>query len=225
MKLEKYGIELRRITINDIELLRQWRNSTAIQPYMNYRHYITPEMQEQWFRSIDNINNFYYIIWFEGRQVGLFNEKDIDWDTRTSETGMFIADPGLIDSHIPILVSLVLCQAGFYLLNGKATYARILRSNTRAVDFAKSFGYVLCQGEEELEHQKYILTRSYFETTAARLIAAADKIYKDKIVLQVTLEEPDKHNGVWQHIETIVENSPVPHEREDRDNSIIYRFP
>jgi hypothetical protein len=182
-------------------------------------------MQETWFHSIDNINNFYYIIWFEGRQIGLFNEKDIDWETRTSETGMFIADPALIDSHIPILVSLVLCQAGFYILNGKATYAHIMRSNTRAIEFSKSFGYMLCPGEEEKEHQKYVLTRERFEITAVRLIAAADKVYKDNIILTAVLEEHDKENGVWQLIENIVENSPIPHQREDLDNCRIYRFP
>ncbi len=40
--LENYGVRLKRLTHDKIELLRQWRNDPKIQQYMFYREYITP---------------------------------------------------------------------------------------------------------------------------------------------------------------------------------------
>ena len=73
MKISKYGIDLVRLTEEDIEMLRQWRNSPQIQQFMEYREEITAEMQKKWFDSINNVNNFYFIIHFEGQKIGLIN--------------------------------------------------------------------------------------------------------------------------------------------------------
>ncbi len=40
--LENYGVRLKQLTHDKIELLRQWRNDPKIQQYMFYREYITP---------------------------------------------------------------------------------------------------------------------------------------------------------------------------------------
>ena len=45
--IEGYGVKLKRLTHDKIELLRQWRNDPKIQQYMIYREEITPEMQEK----------------------------------------------------------------------------------------------------------------------------------------------------------------------------------
>ncbi len=68
MKLTKYGITLNRLREDDIELLRQWRNSPQINQFMEYRGNITPEMQRDWFRSVDNFDNFYFIIEYQGEE-------------------------------------------------------------------------------------------------------------------------------------------------------------
>ena len=39
---EKYGITLKRLTVDKIELVRNWRNDPKISQYMEFRDYITP---------------------------------------------------------------------------------------------------------------------------------------------------------------------------------------
>ena len=78
MKFRKYGITLTRLREDDIELVRKWRNSPGIQQYMEYREFITEEMQKKWFESINNLQNFYFIIEYENKKIGLINTSNID---------------------------------------------------------------------------------------------------------------------------------------------------
>ena len=80
MIIKKFGITFKRLEKNDIELLRQWRNAPSISQYMEYREHITPEMQEEWFESVNNNNNLYFIIEYKGKKIGPTNGKDIDWE-------------------------------------------------------------------------------------------------------------------------------------------------
>ncbi len=60
MIIKGFAVTLSRLTIDDIELVRQWRNSETVRQFMEFREEITPEMQIKWFKSIDNeINNYY----------------------------------------------------------------------------------------------------------------------------------------------------------------------
>jgi UDP-4-amino-4,6-dideoxy-N-acetyl-beta-L-altrosamine N-acetyltransferase len=210
MKFEKYGITLRRITSDDLELLRTWRNAEAIQQHMNFRQYITKQMQKKWFRSIDNFCNFYYIIEYNNEMIGLFNEKNIDWKNRTSETGLFIADQRYIDTQIPILASLCLSEIGFYIVQGEKSFIRILKENHRAIDYSLSFGYQLCEGQQNIRHQLYVLTKENFEIKGAKLLKSANKVYKEKATLLLFLEKHDYKSGLAQFLENLIDSSPIP---------------
>ena len=65
---------MRRLTHDKIEMLRQWRNDPKIQQHMFYREYITPEMQERWFANLDQHTNFYFIVEYDGKEIGLIWE-------------------------------------------------------------------------------------------------------------------------------------------------------
>jgi len=105
MKFFKYGITLERLREEDIELVRQWRNSDPVRLNMKYREIISPEKQREWFNSINNVNFHYVIIQYRGEKIGLLNDKNIDWETLTSETGIFIGRPELNSAQLaPLLV-------------------------------------------------------------------------------------------------------------------------
>lgn len=209
MRFVKYGITLRRIVEDDIELIRQWRNSKPIQQNMHFREHISKSMQLKWFRSIDNINNFYYIIEYKGNKVGLFNEKNIDWENRTSETGLFIADEKLINTPIPVLASLCLSEIGFKIVQGEKSFIHILKDNHKAIEYSLSFGYVLCEGQENKELQLYVLTKENFEKKGNRLLNAANKAHKNNSTLYLFLEKHDYQTGIAQFLEQLIERSPA----------------
>jgi len=83
MKIEVNGLVIERLKEKDIELVREWRNSDKIRKNMLYQEIITPEQQLKWFHSINNFNNFYFIVEYKNRKVGLVNIKDINWEDRS----------------------------------------------------------------------------------------------------------------------------------------------
>ena len=46
---KRYDIILERLTLDKIELVRNWRNDPKISQYMDFKEYISPEMQLNWF--------------------------------------------------------------------------------------------------------------------------------------------------------------------------------
>jgi UDP-4-amino-4,6-dideoxy-N-acetyl-beta-L-altrosamine N-acetyltransferase len=145
MLIRKYGITLKRLKEEDIELVREMRNSTAISSTMAYREQITPEMQKKWFTSINNKYNGYFIIIYEGKKIGLINGKNIDFEKRTCEGGVFIWDENYKDSIIPALASIMMNDWTFLIINFNAIYAKVLQENVSAMTYDKLMGYEKCQ--------------------------------------------------------------------------------
>ncbi|MBL4668534.1 MAG: GNAT family N-acetyltransferase [Flavobacteriales bacterium] len=90
MIIEQYGIKLRRITESDIELIRYWRNHSDIREYMAFKKHITEKMQKEWFKSVNNKLNYYYIIESKGKDIGVINSKKINLKKMYGEGGVFV---------------------------------------------------------------------------------------------------------------------------------------
>ena len=172
--LEQYGVRLVRIQEKDIELVRNWRNQSDIANYMEYRNYITPEAQKNWFLSVNNKNNYYFIIEFEGKQVGLINAKNFNADLGFGEGGIFISDKEYINSFAAVFATLCLLNFMFLKLNvSKISRIRVLRNNESAIHYNKLLGYKLMPGQEEVENQMYELHVDDYKTIGVKLNKAA----------------------------------------------------
>ncbi|MCL2651725.1 MAG: GNAT family N-acetyltransferase [Candidatus Azobacteroides sp.] len=167
MTLEKYGVILHRLTHDKIEMVRNWRNDPKILKYMEFREYITPEMQEKWFQKINNDNNFFFIIEYEGKEIGLVNGKNIDYEQKTSEGGLFIYDDDYLNSDVPFRVSLCSSDFGFETLNLEKVFIHILSDNKRAIKYNLMLGFELQPNQENIRNQLYFQTKeNYFKKRA-----------------------------------------------------------
>ena len=159
--LEGYGMTLRRLTHDKIEMLRQWRNDPKISQYMFYRKYITPEMQERWFANLDKKCNYYFIIEYEGKEVGCINIRAIDWEKKTGEPGMFIYDDDYLDSDVSVRASF--CMTDWVWTDLQLDYLTIevQRSNKRAMQMNLAYGYeeIPAQPGDPEDKVRMILTR------------------------------------------------------------------
>ena len=138
--LEGYGVTLRRLTRDKIEMVRQWRNDPKIQQHMFYREYITLEMQERWFAKLDKKSNFYFIIEYEGKEIGLINVKDVDFEKKTGESGVFIYDDSYLNTDVAYRAHLVMFDYMYEVLKLEYTYSHMLSDNSRALRFAQYLG-------------------------------------------------------------------------------------
>lgn len=157
--LEGYGVKLHRLTADKIELVRNWRNDPKIQQYMVYREHITQEMQKAWFNRINNENNFYFIIEYQGKEIGLIDIKDVDYEKKTGEPGIFIYEDEYLDLDVGMRASLCLGDFVWNVLNLESQHIHVLKVNKRAVQMNLFYGYKLLPGQENMAVQKYTLTR------------------------------------------------------------------
>lgn len=188
MIVEKYGIQLKKITIDDIELIRTKRNSENISSKMIYKNYISPEQQLQWFESINNFNNFYYLIIYDDRPIGLINEKDMDWNNLTSEAGLFIWEDKYLKTIVPALATLTLIELGFEILSWKKTSIRIIESNKEGISYNKQIGFKIVRQDKGILFME--LDRASFYEKTRKMIVSLSKCYQEK-TLKVIIENKD----------------------------------
>lgn len=223
MKICKYGITLNRLRYDDIEFVREKRNSEEVRRFMEFRDEITPEMQEDWFERINNFENFYYIIEYKGAKIGLLNDKNMDWVARTSESGLFLWDESYINTIVPVLASLCLLEVGFYYLNWNTSYIKVLRDNAQAIEYVSSLGYTLSEGQEDIENQTYFLTRELFETKGKKIQQAARAFLDEESGEGYLLLEPvDYETGIAQKIESYFTEANIYLHRKGIAGSRMY---
>lgn len=157
-----YNVSLVRLTEDKIEMVRQKRNDPKISQYMEYREYITPEMQTAWFNRINNDNNFYFIINYDNKEIGLINIRDIDYNEKCGEPGIFIWDDEYLNSDVSFRAVCALSDFGFETLKLSKFVIHVLSDNKRAIKFNKAFGYKQANGQENIYNQQYTLEKEQY---------------------------------------------------------------
>lgn len=179
--LNGYGVNLKRLTHDKIELVRNWRNDPKIQQTMFFQSYITPEMQEKWFSRINNENNYYFIVEYKDEEIGLINIKDIDYEEKTGETGVFIYEDKYLGTDISYRAHLVMFDYIFESLRLDKTYAHIRTDNNIAIRFSVFLGAFKSEcNSSDTNCETYIITRdSYLSNkNRKRFILKYDKLNK-----------------------------------------------
>lgn len=199
MIIQKGDIRFIRLREEDIDIVRKWRNSKEIAQFMEFRDFISEEMQQEWFESVDSIYNLYFIIEYKGEKVGLINGKNVNWEEMSMEAGVFYWKKELYNSEVPIIATLIFGDLGV-ISSGLTTYAHILRDNHRAVRFNKMIGFELCEGQDYVENQLYKMTNeSYIKNSYKLRKSFYDVSGSDPIM--VFLERVDYDKGFGQFIE------------------------
>lgn len=207
MIIKKGNIVFRRLVHEDIELVRNHRNSHDVSQFMEYREHITPEMQERWFKSINNNYNLFFVIEYRDQKIGLINGKDIDWDKKSMETGIFIWDKKYLNTHIPLLAVLIFGELGVHTFGLKA-YAHILKTNHRAKRYNKLLGFVLCDGQEDVNNQLYVMTKDTYLKKSKFIRGAFLKLIgNSKTTLQ--FEAHDYENGIADFLHKKLDSSKI----------------
>lgn len=222
MKYTKFGVTIERLKEQDIELVRQWRNSPQVAERMEYREFITPEMQKEWFKSISNLNNFYFVIIYQGEKIGVINVKEIDWKSRKLESGIFIPDEKYWGTFVPSIVSIMLTQMFFRIFGWDHYYAHILRDNHRAIQYNRSLGYELCEGQEEVENQLYVLKKEVFEAKSKKLVKALTVISGGDTSAIYQLDPEDLGTELEWFVEENLPNIPWVTRIEENEQGRFY---
>lgn len=181
MIVEQYGLRYIRVRKKDIETLRYWRNQEFIRNTMLFKEYITPHMQREWFKKINNKFNYYFIVEYDNKKIGLISCKDTVPDTKIAEGGIFIWDKAYWGTMIPAFASLTMLQAVFeYFKSGEASVITIAKNNKVALDFNIKLGYEISENESDDISYKLYLTKEKYFIHCKKLIKAAKIFTQEK---------------------------------------------
>ena len=225
MILRKYGISISLLKEKDIEMVRQWRNDPVVVASHEFREYITPEMQKAWFKSVNNINNLYTIIGYQGEKVGVINLKNIDWAKKSFETGVFIPFTKYHLSPLPAIVSFITTEIPFTLFDWNIGYAHVLKNNIKTRAFIRQLGYELTPGQEDVDNQEFIITQETFAKKAAKLKKAISSLVTEDLQASMLFEKEEMDNPVEMQWEEIVKSNRNVTRMESTAEGRIYYFP
>jgi hypothetical protein len=181
-------------------------------------------MQLEWFKSVDNFENFYYIIHFEGKDIGLINSSKIEWDTVSSEGGIFLWDEQYYETFVPVWASLCLLETSYFILNAGKSYIKTLNDNERAKKLNTHLGYVLEPGQEGVYNQVYLMTASSFKLQASRLIKATNMLASsDERAHTLSFDQDDIRSGLADFVHGKLNKEMILEYRET-DEGRFYTF-
>ena len=137
-------IKLRKITTNDLEMIRKWRMLPEVSKYMlNYRT-ITTEDQIKWFEKISNDKSCkYWIIQYKLEDIGLISISEIDYNNKNCTWGYYIADLNMRGKGIGKNLECSLHDYVFNVLNLHKLYGDVVDGNQIILGMHKRFGYTI----------------------------------------------------------------------------------
>ena len=161
---------LRSIELDDIQLLRYWRNLDHVRSRMVMTNQITRDGQRKWFESLSPDLAHYYIFSLDHRDVGCVNLTKINYDKKTFEGGVFCGDSDFLNHWINIWACVKIYNRAFFELDMERSFATILKNNKPALSLNQSLGYEFVEDTEE-NIGRFVLTRDAY-------IRASEKVQR-----------------------------------------------
>ena len=173
MRFARFGIVLERLEHSHLELVRQWRNSDWVRPYMRYQTIIRAADQVRWFAGLNPRHNWFFVARVEDVPFALFHVKGIDWILECGESGGFVGDPGFIGSPESAQATLALMDFAFLVLHLRSLDAQYSAALLKIVRFNQQLGYQIFREETDGFVRARVTAERYFECTHAFHKAAA----------------------------------------------------
>jgi UDP-4-amino-4,6-dideoxy-N-acetyl-beta-L-altrosamine N-acetyltransferase len=173
MAFTRFGITLDRLEYRDLEMVRQWRNSDWVRPFMRFQEIVGPADQSRWFEGLDAARDWYFCARLDARPFGLFHVKAIDWVARMGEAGGFVGDPRLVGRPESACATLALMDFAFCVLELRALEAQYRISLRNVMRFNEQLGYEILHDDGVFVRARvtgdgYFRAASAFRTAAAR---------------------------------------------------------
>jgi len=195
--LSQYDISLQRLTLSDIELVRSWRNQDRIRNQMFHTDLISEKDQELWFNSINNPLNYYFLIVFKSRKIGLIHAKNIDLQLAYGEGGIFIGEVADENSWAATMASICLLSFVFEKLSLKSSLIKVKTNNLNAIKYNELLGYKELNADESctvmsLDKKSFNRATSKLKSTLAKIAGTDGKMTLSGTPSDLNLPEINK---------------------------------
>lgn len=161
---------LRKVGLEDKDMIREWRNSPEVSQYMYSDDYITPEIHESWFKRILNDPTCqYWIITYKNTGVGVANICDINKRNKRCFWAYYIAEPSVRGKGVGAVVEYEILRYVFEELEFNRLCCEVLSFNEMTVKTHESFGF-----KKEGYFRKHIYKGGIFHDVVSMAILRED---------------------------------------------------
>lgn len=137
-----HRIGVRNVRPEDKEKIRGWRNRPSVAQSMYTDHLIAPAEHERWFKRIlDDAAVQYWIITYNGEDVGLVNLYDINKRHQRCYWAFYVAQESFKGKGVGAFVEYFILEYVFRNLGLNKLCCEVLSSNLSVVQMHKSFGF------------------------------------------------------------------------------------
>jgi hypothetical protein len=173
LTLTQYGIQLRRMTEDDKEMVRIGRNKDFVRNNHVFRDIISLEAHEAWFSEVNSPLHYILVIHYHERDVGIVIVKDFLPDKMAPRCGAFIWDEDFIGTKVPILSILIALDFFFYTVGISSTESLVLKSNAAAIKMNRFFGFEFHDRDSDsfditMDKKTYMANRARLKAFACR---------------------------------------------------------
>jgi RimJ/RimL family protein N-acetyltransferase len=186
MRFVRFGVTLRRLERNHLEIVRRWRNSDWVRPNMRHRSVVEPGDQARWFEGLDPRNDWYFMAHVSDAAFALFHLKAVDWTRETAESGGFVGDPAFIGRPEPAQATLALMDFAFLLLSLDSLEAQYQTALPRIMRFNDQLGYRVFRDEADgfvraaVTAPRYLARAAPFREAAMALHGPSARLAPDR---------------------------------------------
>ena len=135
-------ITLRKIELSDTNNIIRWRNNPKVLKQFIDQNLLTEEMHLYWMKNyVDTGKVSQFIIISDGIDVGCIFIRDIDFENKTGEYGIFIGEDKYRGKGIGHKASLLLIQYAFSELKLNTLMLRVKKTNIKAIETYEKLGF------------------------------------------------------------------------------------
>lgn len=152
-----YDVSIRPITYDDTEKIIKWRNSDFVRSKFIYQDLFTKESHEKWMKNkVETGEVAQFIIVCDNKDVGSVYLRDIDYDMKEAEYGIFIGEEKALGCGIGTKSAKLIIEYAFNTLKLERLILRVHADNERAIKSYEKAGFkkngkseiVLIEGKE-----------------------------------------------------------------------------
>ena len=142
-------IEFIDLTFEDLELIRNWRNSKYVSDYMYNNNIISKEEQVEWYSKITNSNSSkYWIIKYQDVKVGLVNITNIDYVKCSCSWAFYIGELEYRETGVGPQTEYMTIEKIFTELMLKKIECEVISSNIQVLNLHKRFGFKITSNND-----------------------------------------------------------------------------
>jgi len=134
-------INLKELTKDDLELVRQWRNSKEVAVYMYTENYISKDQQIKWFEKINWDNSKYWVIEYDGKKLGLASINFIDRTLQSCYWAFYLGDTSVRGAGIGAKVEYNVLRFVFDELALNKLRCEVFVTNDKVIKMHEKFGF------------------------------------------------------------------------------------